>query len=299
MVTFATLIALIDQTLFDTRVFLVWRVAYWNLHAALAAGLWLGFFLLARQVQYLVRHALVVPSAMLILPTVAVLIPVNYFVGATVLNRPDLWDRPIGEEILRYTLIVLVFEIMTATFLVPGILERGERRRARPQAEEPADNVPRRERAVALAMAREAAVVTRDLSHISLGGRTIDLTRLLYMKSAEHYVELITHEGTELIRASLGELAALCPPCQGVVPHRSYWVHRDAIVGMNRAEGGQFLVLSNGAEVPVARSRRSAVGDWLNQHLGTKNDHKKRPGQGPGPVQQGGACDDPHMQRDG
>ena len=174
-------------------------------------------------------------------------------------------------------MIVIVFETMAAQFLMPVLMERRER--------------PSKAVAALVAEDPDAVIVTGpatgpdadptqdggeavDAKEIRHQGTVINLTQLQYMKSVEHYVELVGQEGRQLIRASLRELAALCPPCQGVMPHRSYWVHRDAIVGINRSEGAQFLVLHDGTEIPVARNRRATVGAWLDRHVG-----KKRPGR--------------------
>ena len=280
IVLFATLIALIDQQLFDVDLILPWRLVYWNLMAFFATALWLGFFAAGFAVKRWVRRDLVIPSAVLILAAVTILILVNYVIGSSLLGRTDLWQRPIGQEILRYALIALVFETMSATFLMPVFMDRLERRAARQVA---ALATGDRDAAVVIKAPRTAAddsarvkpqtrPAAKDARFIRHQGKAIDLTRLLYMKSVEHYVELVTRERTDLVRASLRELTALCPPCQGVRPHRSYWVHRDAIVGLNRSGGGKSLVLSDGSEIPVARNRRADVGHWLSAHV-----PKKRP----------------------
>ncbi|MDQ2090446.1 LytTR family DNA-binding domain-containing protein [Marimonas arenosa] len=266
---FASLIALNDQFLFDQKVALPWRLAYWNSNALLAAAIWLSFFALTLRFGCWLKRDVVVPSAILILATVTVLMFINYAGGIFLFNRIDLLGRPIVWEILRYTLIALVFETMSATFLVPRVLGRAE-------SDDTDASGPIGDTAMAGQSRSETGEAGggsagREISH---NGRVIDLRRLLYMRSVEHYVELVSQEGTEMIRASLRELANGCPPGAGIRSHRSYWVQRDAIVGLNRAEGGQFLVLRDGTEIPVARNRRGAVGDWLNDHVG-----KKRPGR--------------------
>ncbi|WP_367575567.1 LytTR family DNA-binding domain-containing protein [Aliisedimentitalea sp. MJ-SS2] len=120
---------------------------------------------------------------------------------------------------------------------------------------------------------------------------------MLYLKSVEHYVDVVLHDTSELVWASLRNLIEMLHPDLGVQSHRSYWVTAEAVVGMNRQKSAQFLALSDGHEVPVSRQRRVVVKEWVQWQV-LNNPGKKDPGKNPGQVQQGGACDNPHMQRD-
>ncbi|UYV37489.1 LytTR family transcriptional regulator [Rhodobacteraceae bacterium D3-12] len=100
-----------------------------------------------------------------------------------------------------------------------------------------------------------------------MNGRKRPLEDVLYLKSAEHYVEVVLHDARELVRTSLKDLIEEFSHEHGVQPHRSYWVSRDAIVGLNRIKGAQFLVLRNGEEIPVARSKRGHVSNWVKSTL--------------------------------
>lgn len=77
--------------------------------------------------------------------------------------------------------------------------------------------------------------------------------RLRHMSMQDHYVEVNTDKGSGLILMRLGDAIAQAEPVAGLRIHRSHWVARDAVSGCVRRNGRLFLVLSDGAELPVSR----------------------------------------------
>lgn len=79
-------------------------------------------------------------------------------------------------------------------------------------------------------------------------------TDLLHLQMQDHYIEVHTTLGSELIllrfRDALRELADV----DGLQVHRSHWVARHAVVETIRRDGRVFLRLSNAVNVPVSRS---------------------------------------------
>ena len=81
----------------------------------------------------------------------------------------------------------------------------------------------------------------------------------------DHYVEVHTEEGSDLLllrfRDALRELDGL----DGAQVHRSHWVARAAVAGVERRSGRIALRLVNGNRVPVSRSFAPALRDrgWL------------------------------------
>ena len=78
---------------------------------------------------------------------------------------------------------------------------------------------------------------------------------LLHLRMQDHYVEVHTAAGSEMLllrfRDALREVEAV----DGLRVHRSHWVARAAVVGVERERGGRLaLRLVNGTKVPVSRS---------------------------------------------
>ena len=88
---------------------------------------------------------------------------------------------------------------------------------------------------------------------------------LLHLHMQDHYVEVHTEEGSDLLllrfRDALRELDGL----DGAQVHRSHWVARSAVAGVVRRGGRIALRLVNGREVPVSRTFAPALRDrgWL------------------------------------
>ena len=88
---------------------------------------------------------------------------------------------------------------------------------------------------------------------------------LLHLHMQDHYVEVHTDEGSDLLllrfRDALRELDGL----DGAQVHRSHWVARTAVAGVERRSGRIALRLVNGNRVPVSRSFAPALRDrgWL------------------------------------
>ena len=77
---------------------------------------------------------------------------------------------------------------------------------------------------------------------------------LLHLRMQDHYVEVNTEEGSDLVllrfRDALREVAEV----DGAQVHRSHWVARSAVATVLRRRGRIVLRLVNGTEVPVSRS---------------------------------------------
>ena len=83
---------------------------------------------------------------------------------------------------------------------------------------------------------------------------------LLHLRMQDHYVEVHTAAGRELLllrfRDALREVANV----NGLQVHRSHWVARDAVAGVERRGDGRVVLrLVNGSKVPVSRSFAPAL----------------------------------------
>jgi DNA-binding LytR/AlgR family response regulator len=84
---------------------------------------------------------------------------------------------------------------------------------------------------------------------------------LLSLSVQDHYVEVTTTRGRELLLMRLGDAIRETPPVEGLQVHRSHWVAHDAVSAADRRGDGAILTLSDGRTIPVSRSFLPAVRD--------------------------------------
>lgn len=77
---------------------------------------------------------------------------------------------------------------------------------------------------------------------------------LVSMSSVDHYVEVTTANGTELVLMRLSDAIAETDPIEGLQIHRSHWVAIQHVRDVARASGKATLTLSDGRTLPVSRS---------------------------------------------
>jgi hypothetical protein len=88
--------------------------------------------------------------------------------------------------------------------------------------------------------------------------QTIAGAAIVALEAHDHYVKVHSARGHALVRMRLRD-AIDALGADGVQPHRSWWVAREAIAGVQRESGRPVLVLETGQRVPVSRSARAEV----------------------------------------
>jgi len=86
---------------------------------------------------------------------------------------------------------------------------------------------------------------------------------VISLNAQDHYVEVITKRGKELILMRLGDAIEELPGIDGRRIHRSWWVAKEAIDALAPYRGKLFLDLKDGRKIPVSRSNEKMVMDWL------------------------------------
>lgn len=81
---------------------------------------------------------------------------------------------------------------------------------------------------------------------------------LVRIEAQDHYLNVVTVRGKTMILMRLGDAIAELSG-QGLQVHRSHWVAQQAITQHRREGARDVLVMSDGADVPVSRSFRSAA----------------------------------------
>ena len=94
---------------------------------------------------------------------------------------------------------------------------------------------------------------------IALAGKTMALSDIRRVKAAEHYLEIHTAQGVEVIRERMATFLEQVSDEDGIQTHRSHWVARPWAQTLT----GSKLTLADGDKVPVARGRMDDVRSWV------------------------------------
>lgn len=82
---------------------------------------------------------------------------------------------------------------------------------------------------------------------------------LVSLSVSDHYVDVVTTRGHDLVLMRLSDAIAETAPVPGLQIHRSHWVALDAVARPLRADGKLQLELRDGRRLPVSRSYLKAV----------------------------------------
>ena len=85
------------------------------------------------------------------------------------------------------------------------------------------------------------------------------------VEAEDHYLRLHTSLGQDLILLRLGDAIRELEGIEGARTHRSWWVARGAVRGVEREDGRATLALPDGAKAPVSRAYVKALraGGWF------------------------------------
>ena len=81
----------------------------------------------------------------------------------------------------------------------------------------------------------------------------------LHLTVSDHYTEVTTTAGRELILLRFADALGELGPVQGMQVHRSHWVADAHVVRLVRDSGRTTIQLGDGTEVPVSRTHAAAV----------------------------------------
>ncbi len=86
------------------------------------------------------------------------------------------------------------------------------------------------------------------------------------VEAQDHYLRLHTSRGEDLILFRLADAVAELEGVEGARTHRSWWVARDAVVSVERADGRASLTLIGGQTAPVSRAYLKGLRDagWFD-----------------------------------
>ena len=79
------------------------------------------------------------------------------------------------------------------------------------------------------------------------------------VESEDHYLRVHTDRGSDLILMRLSDALGELEGLEGAQTHRSWWVAREAVRGVERGDGRATLTLDGGVQVPVSRRYAKAL----------------------------------------
>lgn len=77
---------------------------------------------------------------------------------------------------------------------------------------------------------------------------------LLALSVQDHYVEVVTNKGAELILMRLSDAMGEVGDTVGMQVHRSHWVATSAVTGAKRDGARAILTLTDGRDIPASRT---------------------------------------------
>lgn len=196
-------------------------------------------------------------------PTASWPAPVQAIFGAVIVGVPSTFVVIALETIFRHAPVISAVNLLRIyasvtvvliTIGIPWAIIRSRRARevAEPEAEQaaPAPSV--------LPTQTGSPFLRRIPSKL---GRD-----LLSIATEDHYLRVTTEIGHDLILFRLSDAVAELDPALGQQVHRSFWVARRAVTKVERDESRTWLVLSNGAKVPVSQTYLPALrqAGWLD-----------------------------------
>lgn len=84
-----------------------------------------------------------------------------------------------------------------------------------------------------------------------------------HIHAQDHYVMVTTDKGSHMLLLRFADALDLVSDLDGKKVHRSHWVARTAVVGLENENGRLSLGLINGEFVPVSRNYRTETRKWL------------------------------------
>lgn len=89
--------------------------------------------------------------------------------------------------------------------------------------------------------------------------------QIISMSMQDHYVEVTTTLGSEMLLMRLNDAVDLLDGISGARTHRSHWVARAHAIRLSKAARRYEVTLSDGRKLPVSNSYKDAVEQMLNE----------------------------------
>ena len=85
--------------------------------------------------------------------------------------------------------------------------------------------------------------------------------KLLYMSMQDHYINVVTSRGQELLLLRMGDAEKETTGIDGLRIHRSHWIAIEGIKSVDRQNGNYVVEMLDGAKLPISRGQVQAARD--------------------------------------
>lgn len=233
-----------DPTLFPSLPEYQSRLFYWTVSVALYL-LMLPFW-----VNALIRYWPKISTAPL--PMIGATVPLVIALTAFASVMPMIFGDLVPARrhsinwitIVKNCFIAQVIETVALVWLLP--IQRLEAEKSRASAAQDA----------ATAKPEEPAI-----RYVVLNGRSLPVSLIRSVRSAEHYLVVTSKNGTVEFRARMKDFLEQLEDADGIQTHRSYWVSRAEAVEMS----GSNVKTASGEIIPVSRGKLQDVRDWFRR----------------------------------
>ncbi len=240
--TYLVALSIAQSEIYSVSVGLHIRLIYMLVNGVLTVTIWLALLGLLSWVLSILFRTLPIPTMLLHLLTMSIMVGINRWVFGQVFGAP--YDPNVTFfviEMLRYSALILAFEFLVVVFLLP-----------------------RFDWIMAITTNKDGSIPIAP-TVLMASGLEIPTRKIRHLKSVEHYVEITTDDGTQMVRAALRDLIDQLDGLDGAQPHRSHWVTYGAVVQIAKENGSIVLELNDGTVIPVSRGRRKEIQAWFDR----------------------------------
>ncbi len=82
---------------------------------------------------------------------------------------------------------------------------------------------------------------------------------LIRLTMRDHYVEIFSNQGSQLIHMRFSEAIDTLSDFNGMQIHRSHWVNFDEVIDIIKSKGKILFKMSDGAQVPISRLKQKEL----------------------------------------
>ena len=143
------------------------------------------------------------------------------------------------------------FEAIFLRYAMPAAVREVLARHAEPEPDPPAPMDP------------TFPTMITPPSAIHFGEFTLSTDKILFVRAQEHYLEIQMANEPITIRARMTDFLDKAGALDGIQPHRSWWVSRNAAPLLMTKEGKRVLHVAHHTDIPIARGRIDEVECWL------------------------------------
>ncbi len=184
----------------------------------------------------------------------------NYWFHFTFLGVTTDAYPGIAQRILQQMPIIVAIEQIFVRFLAPVLIDSSELRQFLPglPAFSPAAFAERP------AAGPSPTALSPPHPRVEIGGHLFDPLEIRLLVAQEHYTQVVTDSGAQLLRCKISAAVDQLPADLGMRVHRSYWIAWSHAREVGKDAPGRFsVVTADGQRIALSRDLRRAFEERL------------------------------------